>query len=72
LRHERSLYKFNTWTYETQKTPSPHLKPQKGRADTVLVLNFPPLFHQKLMPGLGMKYRIPAIYFNSEFVESGG
>jgi putative ABC transport system substrate-binding protein len=45
---------------------------RKGRADAVLVLNFPPFVGQTLIPELAIKNRIPTIYFNSGFVESGG
>jgi len=44
----------------------------KGRADAVLVLNFPPIIQQTLIPNLAVKSRLPAIYFDPGFVEAGG
>ncbi|HEX7232462.1 MAG TPA: ABC transporter substrate-binding protein [Candidatus Binatia bacterium] len=40
-------------------------------ADAILVLNFPPLFRKDLLE-LAAKRRLPAIYFESSFVDEGG
>ena len=45
---------------------------KKGRADAILVLNFPPFVEQTVIPRLAVKNRFPTIYFMSEFVDSGG
>jgi putative ABC transport system substrate-binding protein len=42
-----------------------------ARADAILVLNFPPLFSQRILESVA-KRRLPAIYFNSSFVDEGG
>ena len=39
-------------------------------ADAILVLNFPPLFRKDILE-LAAKRRLPAIYFESSFVEGG-
>src|SRR5689334_7101096 len=42
-----------------------------ARADAILVLNFPPLFSRRILDGATNR-RLPAIYFNSSFVDEGG
>ena len=45
----------------------------KGRANTALVLSSPVLNSQrKQIADIAIKHRLPAIYFNPEFVEDGG
>jgi putative ABC transport system substrate-binding protein len=41
------------------------------RADAILVLNFPPVFRKRILE-LAAKRRLPAIYFESSFVDEGG
>jgi ABC-type uncharacterized transport system substrate-binding protein len=43
----------------------------KGRADAVLVLNFPGDV-SRVIPDLAVKNRLPAIYYNSTIVDNGG
>jgi putative tryptophan/tyrosine transport system substrate-binding protein len=43
----------------------------KGRADAVLVLNFPGTISRGI-PDLAVKNRLPAIYYNSTIVDDGG
>ena len=43
----------------------------KGRADAVLVLNFPGDV-SRVIPDLAVKNRLPAIYYNSTIVNNGG
>jgi putative ABC transport system substrate-binding protein len=43
----------------------------KGRADAVLVLNFPTNI-SRVIPDLAVKNRLPAIYYNSTLVDLGG
>jgi ABC-type uncharacterized transport system substrate-binding protein len=43
----------------------------KGRADAVLVLNFPGTI-SRVIPDLAVKNRLPAIYYNSTIVDNGG
>jgi ABC-type uncharacterized transport system substrate-binding protein len=43
----------------------------KGRADAVLVLNFPGTI-SRVIPDLVVKNRLPAIYYNSTIVDNGG
>src|SRR5438093_6896912 len=43
----------------------------KGRADAVLVLNFPDNI-SRVIPDVAVKNRLPAIYYNSTFVVDRG
>jgi ABC-type uncharacterized transport system substrate-binding protein len=44
----------------------------KERVESVLVLNFPPIIKRTLFVALAAKTHLPAIYFESTFVEYGG
>lgn len=44
---------------------------QQSRADAVMVLNGPPHI-QRQIPDYGVKYKLPAIYFDSVNVANGG